>query len=247
VGRLNFAWEDAAMTQTLVLLPGMDGTGVLFDDFVSALPRGTGVRVGRYSAQEFLNYSELSAFVKELTKDLDECVVVGESFSSVLAILFAAENPVNLEGLILCAGFACNPFPVLGPILKALAHPRLLRLPPPNVILDYYIFDASTSADLKDKVRGNLRTISPEVLAGRAQEILHSDARKQLARVKVPILYLQGASDRLITAPCAREIQRVQPSVRLASIPAPHLVLQHRPRECVEIILKFCTSVERRR
>jgi hypothetical protein len=58
------------MTRTLVLLPGMDGTGDLFDDFVAALPQGTAFRIGRYPTREFLNYSQLDAFVQALTKDL---------------------------------------------------------------------------------------------------------------------------------------------------------------------------------
>lgn len=233
------------MAKTLVLLPGMDGTGALFDDFVAAVPQGIGVRVGRYPTQKFLNYSQLLGFVKDLTQDLNEFVVLGESFSSVLATLFAAESPANLVGLILCAGFASNPFPILGPVLRALARPWLFRFPPPNMILDRYVFEASTSARLKDKIRTNLRSVSPEVLARRVQEILHCDSRRELARIKVPILYLQGTNDRLIRARCFKKIHTIRPDVQLASIAAPHLVLQHCPRESVELILKFCASVVR--
>ncbi|HWX38014.1 MAG TPA: alpha/beta hydrolase [Candidatus Sulfotelmatobacter sp.] len=232
------------MAKHLVLLPGMDGTGDLFDDFVAALPQGIGVRVGRYPTHDYLEYRELCASVKELTRDLDEFVFVAESFSSLLAIMFAAENPPNLAALIICAGFASNPFPVLGPVLRALARPWPFRLRPPSVLFDRYIFEASTSASLKDKVRQNLRTVSPEVLAGRAREILNCDARKELAQIKIPMLYLQGENDRLIKARCFEEIQKIRPDVQLASISAPHLVLQHQPDKSAEIILKFCSSIE---
>lgn len=232
------------MVKKLVLLPGMDGTGDLFDDFVAALPQGLGVIVGRYPTRDCLEYRQLHAFIKELTRNLSEFVLVAESFSSPLAIMLAAEKPPNLAALIICAGFASNPFPVLAPVLRALARPWLFRLQPPSVLLDRYIFEASTSARLKDKVRQNLRTVSPEVLAGRAREILNCDVRKELVQIKIPMLYLQGANDCLIKARCFEEIRQIRPDIRLAAIAAPHLVLQHQPHKSVEIILKFCSSIE---
>jgi len=231
------------MVRNLVLLPGMDGTGDLFDGFVAALPPGISVTVGRYPEHDYLGYRQLYASVKELTRALNEFVLVGESFSSPLAIMFAAEKPPNLAGLIICAGFASNPFPVLGPVLRALAQPWLFRLRPPSILFDRYIFEASTPAGLKDKVRQNLQTVNPEVLAGRAQEILNCDARKELAQIKIPAMYLRGAQDRLIKARCFEEIQKIRPDVQLASIAAPHLVLQHQPQKSVETILNFCSSL----
>lgn len=231
------------MDQTLVLLPGMDGTGDLFDDFVSALPQGIRVRVGRYPAQEFLNYSQLDAYVQELTKGLDRFVILGESFSSILAIRLAASRPPNLAALIICAGFTSNPFPFMGGLMKVFARPWLFHFEAPGVLLDYYIYESSTPASLKERVRQNLKKVSPEVLAGRTREIIDSDARAELARVTIPILYLQGAKDHLIKARCFEEIRQLQPGIRLASIAAPHLVLQSQPAQSAEVILNFCSSI----
>lgn len=232
------------MVRNLVLLPGMDGTGDLFDGFAAALPPGIEAIVGRYPTHDYLEYRQLYTSVKKLTRDLSEFVLISESFSSPLAIMFAADNPPNLAALIICAGFASNPFPVLGPVLRIVARPWLFRLRPPSILFDRYIFEASTPSGLKDKVRQNLQTVSPEVLAGRAEEILNCDARKELAQIKIPMLYLQGANDRLIKARCFEEIQKIRPDVQLASIAAPHLVLQHQPQESSAIILKFCSSLE---
>jgi pimeloyl-[acyl-carrier protein] methyl ester esterase len=235
------------MTATLVLLPGLDGTGDLFDDFVAVLPPRTPVRVGRYPPEEFLSYRQLLPFVKELTADLNQFVVLGESFSSVLAIMLAAENPANLAAVILCAGFASNPFPRMGWAMRALAKPWLFRLQAPDWLLDHYIFEPSTPVRLKKRIDENLRRVSPEVLAGRAREILDCDVRAELAEIRVPMLYLQSAKDRLIKARCLEEIAKVRPDVQLSSIPAPHLVMQSQPYQCAEIILEFCTSIAGRR
>jgi len=46
---------------TLVLLPGMDGTGDLFDAFVAAVSGGCRCKVVRYPVGEALGYPELEA------------------------------------------------------------------------------------------------------------------------------------------------------------------------------------------
>jgi hypothetical protein len=46
---------------TLVLLPGMDGTGQLFAPFLTALGHGVDVKVVRYPTKEPLSYAELES------------------------------------------------------------------------------------------------------------------------------------------------------------------------------------------
>jgi len=47
------------MMVTLILLPGLDGTGTLFDAFVAALGTEFNVKVVSYPITEPLDYSEL--------------------------------------------------------------------------------------------------------------------------------------------------------------------------------------------
>ena len=52
---------------TLVLLPGLDGTGGLFADFVAALPADITTTVIAYPNSLLLDYAALEAFVQEET------------------------------------------------------------------------------------------------------------------------------------------------------------------------------------
>jgi len=88
---------------TLVLLPGMDGTGLLFEGFVSALGRELEVRVIAYPSTGALGYAELESHVREALPTRGEYVVLGESFSGPIAISIAAPRPAGLVGVILCA------------------------------------------------------------------------------------------------------------------------------------------------
>lgn len=51
------------MVATIVLLPGMDGTGALFSEFVAALPPGAETLVVSYPPDQAMGYAELEAFV----------------------------------------------------------------------------------------------------------------------------------------------------------------------------------------
>ena len=232
------------MIKRLVLLPGLDGTGELFADFVKALPPTVETSVIQYPNQELCTYAELYALVRVSVADLEPFVLLGESFSSPLAIHVAGSRLPNLAGLVICAGFVANPFPHLGFLMKLLAKPFLFRLPTPDFVYQYYVTGWSGTAALRRKIRENLRPVAPGVLAGRVQEILTCDAREDLVRTNVPIMDLRGAYDRLIDAKCGVEIQKVRAGIRRVSLPAPHLVLQSRPYEASEAVMRFIREIE---
>ena len=48
--------QQMPITPTLVLLPGMDGSGTLFEPFLRALPPDLPVKVLRYPGQDALSY-----------------------------------------------------------------------------------------------------------------------------------------------------------------------------------------------
>jgi pimeloyl-[acyl-carrier protein] methyl ester esterase len=231
------------MINRLVLLPGLDGTGDLFADFVAALPIAIQATIVRYPPQQLLTYDDLFPLVLNSISGLEQFVALGESFSAPLAVRLAASNPPNLAGLVISAGFICNPFLNWGFLLKMAAQPVLFRLSPPDFALEYFSLGPVSSSDLKQRVRWAVRSVSPGVLAGRVREILSCDVREDLARVSVPIMYLQAANDHLVGSECFKEIRKIQRSASLVSISGPHMILQREPCRCADAIVKFCSSI----
>ncbi|HEX2836088.1 MAG TPA: hypothetical protein VHW00_23995 [Thermoanaerobaculia bacterium] len=92
---------------TLLLLPGLDGTGTLFGEFIAALPPHIAPVVIRYPTDEALSYEELLAFIEERLPE-GTFAVLGESFSGPLAIELAAKSP-RVRAVILCASFVRSP------------------------------------------------------------------------------------------------------------------------------------------
>jgi pimeloyl-[acyl-carrier protein] methyl ester esterase len=224
---------------TLVLLPGLDGTGTLFADFLSALPPTLRINIARYPTDRFLSYSKLVPCVKEVVPRSSPFLLVAESFSTPLAAKLAATRPPNLAGLVMCAGFITNPVGGWSLLVRALARPSLFRLSPPSWALEHFLIGTSPPSALVAGVRQTLRLVNPGVLAGRVRAVLDCDAREDLARTEIPIMYIRPEGDRLVRAECFREIQRLRPHTVLASIPAPHLVLQREPQKAVEVIVRF--------
>jgi pimeloyl-[acyl-carrier protein] methyl ester esterase len=86
----------------LILLPGMDGTGNLYTNFIKALPDVFETEVLRYPADHFLSYEQLVRVIEPVASSGEPFVLVAESFSTPLAILLAATKPPTLKGVVIC-------------------------------------------------------------------------------------------------------------------------------------------------
>lgn len=125
---------DILQPTTLVLLPGLDGTGNLFANFVSSLPPNLDARIVRYPTDHLLSYTDLFSYVVDAVPQTQPFVLLAESFSTPLAVRLAATNPASLKGLVICAGFIRNPVRGWLRHLKTLVHPSFLRIPPPRFV-----------------------------------------------------------------------------------------------------------------
>lgn len=228
---------------TLVLLPGLDGTGDLFANFVSALQPSLDATIVRYPTDRLLSYTDLFSFVVDAVPQAQPFVLVAESFSTPLAVRLAATNPANLKGLVICAGFIRNPMRGWLRRMRTLVHPFLFRIPPPRFVIDHFLIGAHAPRELRDDVRRTLRSVSPEVVALRVRAVMACDASGQLVQVRVPTLYLQAEQDRLVRKSSFQEIQELKPDTVLASVAAPHFVLQREPRKAADLIAQFVADL----
>ena len=228
---------------TLVLLPGLDGTGNLFTNFVASLPPNLDAKIVRYPTDRFLSYTDLFSLVVDAVPQTQPFVLLAESFSTPLAVGLAATHPASLKGLVICAGFVRNP--VCGWLrhMKTLVHPSFFRIPPPRFVIDHFLTGAHAPRELRDDVRRTLRSVSPTVVALRVRAVMACDATEQLVRVRVPTLYLQAEQDRLVGKSSFQEIQELKPDTIFASIAAPHFVLQREPRKAADLIARFVADL----
>jgi len=223
---------------SLVLLPGMDGTGLLFEPLIGELPRAINPVIISYPLNQPLTYRELLPIILEALPKHDPFILVGESFSGPLALMAAAQGLSNLKAVILCASFIQNPIPWLPKWAGVLARGGLFRLSRRFIMAKALIAGYATPRlmGLLDKVHSS---VSPAVMALRAREILAVDVTAELKRCPVPVFYLGGANDRVVSRGNLKMIKRIRPSVQARLIPGPHLILQTKPQESSEAICAF--------
>jgi pimeloyl-[acyl-carrier protein] methyl ester esterase len=94
---------------TLVILPGLDGTEVLFRPLLALLPDWIQPVVICYPASGPNEYADLLEIVREKIAGLPSLIVLASSFSGPLFIMLAAAEPDRMRGLILSATFLRAP------------------------------------------------------------------------------------------------------------------------------------------
>jgi pimeloyl-[acyl-carrier protein] methyl ester esterase len=232
------------MINHLVLLPGLDGTGELFSDFVAALPKTIITHTVSYPDHEFLPYVDLRPFVIAAIPRSEPFVLLGESFSSPLAVEFAATKPSNLAALIICSGFVSRPLGAWSSLAKVLAWSWVFKLTTPRFLVEYFGAGRHAPQALIQKARQVRRSVSPKVMSGRTRQVLAYDARLGLAQVTVPILCVAGTEEHLLAKSCLREMMLIKPEMFVARVAGPHMLLQREPRKIAEIISKFMHNLK---
>jgi pimeloyl-[acyl-carrier protein] methyl ester esterase len=220
----------------IVLLPGMDGSGVLLRGLVEHLAVFRPVRVIPFPNDKPLTYEELTTHVLERLPD-SRAVLLGESFSGPIAIEIAARQQ-RIAGLVLAASFACHPMPALFSPLTRMLDLRWV----PARLVETVLLGSAATPDLRETLRRVLATLPREVIRTRAAEVLRIDKRHRLRAVSCPILYLRARFDRLVSRKCLEEIVSSRPHCEVRTLDAPHMVLETHPVETASIVNGFCAQ-----
>jgi pimeloyl-ACP methyl ester carboxylesterase len=221
----------------VVLLPGLDGTGLMFGPFVEALGRADfETRVVRYPVA-LTSYPACIHFARTLLPRDRPFLLLGESFSGPVALALAAAEPENLVGLVLCGTFARNPRPGL-----AWASPLLWILParrPPLALLRFLLLGRWATEALMALVGTMLPQVPACTLKQRLLAVKAVDHTPLLARIQVPVLLLRGDRDRLVPPEATAWLRIHLPAPDLATLHGPHWLLQTRPDTAARAITAF--------
>lgn len=227
----------------LLLLPGLEGSGELFEGLIEELGARFETHVARYPAA-CRTYVDAESVVRRLVAESKPRVIVAESFSTPLAVELAAELQDEIDGLVLCNGFVANPLSGVESMMAAVSAPWFLHMPLTSMAARVFLVGPEASDGLVDAVQQAVRPVAPEVLAGRLRAVLGCDARGALARIRIPVLCLHSTRDRLIGEAGLKEILRIKPDVVVERVDGPHLLLQREPRRCAEIIAGFVERID---
>ena len=223
------------------MLPGLDGTGLLFEPALRACPNELEAVVEALPAQEHLGYQVLAERVTPALPLHEPFVLLGESFSGPLALEVASRRPVGLLGVVLVATFVTPPKPRW---VSWLPWTLIFGFPPPQFLVRHYFLGHRGTEELQGILQRIPELVAPEVMAARVEAVSSVDARGSLRACPVPILYLQASHDRLVPKRALAEILRIRPEVEHRRLDSPHFVFQVAPDEVWGHILAFLETLK---
>ncbi|MEK7469917.1 MAG: alpha/beta hydrolase [Planctomycetota bacterium] len=221
----------------LVLLPGMDGTGRLFEPILGCFPPGLRTVVVAYPP-DIARYDDLMPIVRAALPPDDPFVIVGESFSGPLAVRVAAGNPRGLRALVLIASFVRPPARWPFPALRAAVVGPSVAVVPWRVQARF-LLGRNPDPQLLARVREVVGSVPSATMAGRIREVLREDVSGAVAGVRGPILYLRASRDAIVPRRCDFLIAELAPHARIEEIDGPHLLLQASPGLAAASITAF--------
>jgi pimeloyl-[acyl-carrier protein] methyl ester esterase len=227
---------------TLVLLPGLDGTGDLFDPLVHELEGTLSITVVRYPQDPKLGYRELLQFAREALPATGPVVLLGESFSGPIAIQLAAERPSQVRGLILCCTFASNPRPEFGWLSFALPAVPFELMPVSSML--QVVLGMRPAAEIYKLAKRVFRALPPAVIRARLRQIASVNVMDELRRIAVPVLYLQATGDLLVPHAAGAKICANCSSAELVQIPGPHGLLQTKSNPAAGVVRAFMQRIQ---
>jgi len=228
----------------LVLLPGLDGTGRLFDPLISILPPTFEATVVRYTTDRPASERDLLGCIRSVIPWDHPYVIVAESSAGPLALKFVEVQRQNIRAVVLCGAFVTNPLatePTDDPLKWAtsfLTKSWLEKTPTAAILRKHFLGDDAPEV-LVDRAALAFSSLTPELWSARVQAVLKADARQLLKSCDKPILHLQPATDQFVSKAAAAEISRLNPLVKTVVVRGPHAVLQRNPQEALEAIRAF--------
>ena len=193
--------DEAHRAPTIVLVPGLDGTALLFYRQQPLLARQFNVVAFPLPDDPDAGMDDLVDDLAQLAEELDEdgVILLGESFGGALAMSTALAHPELVRGLIIV-----NSFPYIERRLQLRLAPLLLRaVPAPAMAAVRRITESrmhSPHVDDEDlrEFHERSKQIGRRGYRRRLEILHHYDIRGRLMEIDTPTLFLAGTEDRLL-------------------------------------------------
>lgn len=217
----------------IVLLPGLDGTGILFQPLIELLPSDIEPLIISYPNNRKMNYDELTDYVINQIPN-EEYILIGESFSGPVAYQVALRNPENLKSVIFVASFLSNPRNIILKLCNFLPMRLLLSLPIPEILIKSFLLEKDINKQLISLFRQSLKKVPASILSYRLREI--ANLHKKHEHLSVRAVYIQATNDKLVSSKSVKVFKDVMDNLSVYEVNGPHFILQSNPSACAEII-----------
>ena len=216
------------------LLPGLDGSGRLFTEFVTALAPWTPPCLVSYPADAEWAISDYVEHIDQTLPNEESLLLIAESFSGPLALELLKRRS-NIKALVLVASFARCPHPFLHllPFIPVTVVKPFLQS---TLALRTFCLDDHATTEQIDALKSAINQLPTNVLRCRLDLLRSLDIESKSIVDTLPILHLRADRDRLVRRSSAPDLSQLHPDSRVTTINGPHFLLQSRASECAKAI-----------
>lgn len=220
----------------LILLPGMDGSGLLFKPLLNELSCDT--QVLPLSLEEQTYRHQLDKIINTIG---DEAVVLfAESYSGYLAYLLAQLKPKNIKHVIFAASFLTNPI-WMARLYPLLPFSLLKKKWIPAGLVNQICFNQLAGPELIELFHQSLQTASDKILRYRLKNI--ACLPKIPSSIQTPCTYILPTNDYFVSQRAVRQLINTCENIEVKSLVGGHFIAQSNPVECGKIIKDVMAGV----
>ncbi len=216
----------------ILLLPGLDGTGMLFEKMKESFPDNLDVEVISYESLDGISFSEQASEVSRLIEDID-IFIVGESYSGCVAYELYKLLGSRVKGIFFLASFISSPS-----LFSRLAGLLPVSMITPNFLSEklLYLFGFSLigSSSLTKPVFASIVKADKYKLKTRLRNIASLGRPKQV--IACPVIYIRPSRDLLVSASAVRVLSEKCSDFKQILVKGGHFVAQSNPVECAKVI-----------
>ncbi|WP_412973284.1 alpha/beta fold hydrolase [Glaciecola sp. MF2-115] len=221
----------------ILLLPGMDGTGVMFEPFVKSLPNSANVQIAKLIQEKDVSFAEqASALLSNIKKDT---VIVGESYSGLIAHEIGKLAPDSVKHIVYAASFL-EPPSILAKFGNLMPKTLLNYSLYPETVVKEILFGKYKSKYLMGLFRRAMSDVPLDLLEFRIKQI--ANLKQLKCNSDIPATYLQAKQDKLVSENAAKVFKKAYSNLKLKRVDGSHFVLQTNPQECSREVLALAAK-----
>lgn len=216
----------------VVLLPGLDGTGILFEPFLDVRPSGIDVH-----AIKLRQDSKLTALDQALeissTAITEPCMLIAESYSGRIAYEIALKNDL-VKHVFFVASFLRAPSMLA--VLASFVPSSLVK----NRALVSQVgakiaFRSRNTKSLSELLVQALGSVNTEVVKRRLREI--GELESPTTKLHIPCTYLYASQDNLVPPKVIRVFEDLCPSLNVVKLDGTHFLMQTNPEGVWSVVI----------
>jgi surfactin synthase thioesterase subunit len=224
----------------LVLLPGMDGTGVLLENFSANCEcECLTIPLPEYGEQSL---SELAKRIIDKLPD-EDYFLLGESFSGALIPYLIQGASRKPNAVILVASFLHAPRPLIISLLRQIPLKKLMSLPGAKSIVKFLCMKGGTDEQF-NQFWDLLNKLDFSLIKSRLSTI--KKMKPPQDKFEIPTLCIVAKHDKLVTAHVSNKLRQTFYRSTIEMIDGPHFILQTKAVETAKLVNHFVAKIEQK-